>query len=236
MRLVDLIPVKERKFIKTRLQELEFTHQASFDAYKKTHKLRPDTKVTIAGKETTAGEASKEPGMLKKLGAKLFGKPEVPIEMPKLDPKHPLNKIAIYSDDGRSRITIKKALENPEKYKGLAAKIQSLVDTDPDGSKAQKYLDKKSKERKAAYAAQKERAKKQKQYLKWREDNPELAAKRDAEEERRRKREEEERKKRNRYRNNDDDDYYGGSGAGSGGGFGGFGGGSFGGAGAGGNW
>ena len=53
----------------------------------------------------------------KKLGAKLFGKPEAPIEMPKLDPKHPLNKIAIYSDDGRTRVTIKKALENPEKYK-----------------------------------------------------------------------------------------------------------------------
>jgi uncharacterized membrane protein YgcG len=244
MKLVDLIPLKERKFIKTRLQELEFTHQASFDAYKKTHKLRPDTKVTIAGKETTAGEASKEPGMLKKLGAKLFGKPEAPIEMPKLDPKHPLNKIAIYSDDGRSRVTIKKALENPEKYKDLAAKIQSLVDTDPDGSKAQKYIDKKSKQRKAAYAAQKERAKKQKEYQQWRKDNPELAKKKDDEERAEREKREKEMRKRNRYRNNDDD-YYGGSGAGSGGGFGGFGGGggfggfgggSFGGAGAGGSW
>ena len=139
---------QEIAFIKNRLEELEFTHQASFDAYKKTHKVRPDTKVTIAGKETTAGEASKKPGMLQKLGAKLFGKKEEPIEMPKLDPKHPLNRIAIYSDNGKERVPIKKALENPEKYKDLAAKIQSLIDTDPDGSKAQKYIDKKSQQRK----------------------------------------------------------------------------------------
>jgi hypothetical protein len=232
--LVDLIPLKERKFIKTHLQELEFTHQRSFDAYKKTHKLRPDTKVTIAGKETTAGDASKEPGMLKKLGAKLFGKPEAPIEMPKLDPKHPLNKIVIYSDDGKTRVTIKKALENPEKYKALAAKIQSLVDTDPDGRKAQKYIDKKNQKRKDSTAANKEFNRKQKELQQWRKDNPELAKKQD-----------DERRKRNR--DDEEDDYrdtqsrssfsslpsFGG---GSVGGFGGFGGGSSGGAGAGGSW
>jgi hypothetical protein len=232
--LVDLIPLKERKFIKTHLQELEFTHQRSFDAYKKTHKLRPDTKVTIAGKETTAGDASKEPGMLKKLGAKLFGKPEAPIEMPKLHPKHPLNKIAIYSDDGKTRVTIKKALENPEKYKALAAKIQSLVDTDPDGRKAQKYIDKKNQKRKDSAAANKEFNRKQKELQQWRKDNPELAKKQD-----------DERRKRNR--DDEEDDYrdtqsrssfsslpsFGG---GSVGGFGGFGGGSSGGAGAGGSW
>jgi hypothetical protein len=236
--LVDLIPLKERKFIKTHLQELEFTHQRSFDAYKKTHKVRPDTKITIAGKETTAGDASKEPGMLKKLGAKLFGKPEAPIEMPKLDPKHPLNKIAIYSDDGRTRVTIKKALENPEKYKDLAAKIQSLVDTDPDGRKAQKYIDKKNQKRKDSAAADTEFNRKQKELQQWRKDNPELAKKQD-----------DERRKRNRDDDEDDDiDTQSRSsfsslptslpsfGGGSGGGFGGFGGGSSGGAGASGNW
>jgi len=243
MRLVDLIPLKERKFIKTHLQELEFTHQGSFDAYKKTHKLRPDTKVTIAGKETTAGEASKEPGMLKKLGAKLFGKPEAPIEMPKLDPKHPLNKIAIYSDDGKTRVTIKKALENPEKYKALAAKIQSLVDTDPDGKKAQKYIDKKNQKRKDSSADNKEFNKKQKELQQWRKDNPELAKKQD-----------DEWRKRNRDDDDEDDrdtksitnpfsslpSFGGGSGGssggGKGGGFRGFGGGSSGGAGASGSW
>jgi uncharacterized membrane protein YgcG len=239
--LVDLIPLKERKFIKTHLQELEFTHQASFDAYKKTHKMRPDTKVTIAGKETNAGEASKEPGMLKKLGAKLFGKPEAPIEMPKLDPNHPLNKIAIYSSDGGTRVTIKKALENPEKYKGLAAKIQSLVDTDPDGSKAQKYIDRKSKQRKLNRIRQKAAAEKEKEYQQWRKDNPELAKKKDDEEREKRKK----LAKQNRRSSYDsDDEDSGGSsfsslpsfGLGSGGGFGGFGGGSSGGAGASGSW
>ena len=233
--LVDLIPLKERKFIKTHLQELEFTHQRSFDAYKKTHKVRPDTKITIAGKETTAGDASKEPGMLKKLGAKLFGKPEAPIEMPKLDPKHPLNKIAIYSDDGKTRVTIKKALENPEKYKALAAKIQSLVDTDPDGRKAQKYIDKKNQKRKDSAAADKEFNRKQKELQQWRKDNPELAKKQDDERRKRNKDDEEEDDDRDTQSKSSFSSLPSFSG-GSGGGFGGFGGGSSGGAGASGNW
>ena len=65
---------QEIVFIKNRLQELEFTHQASFDAYRKNHKMRPDTRVKIAGKETTVKDASKEKSLLQKIGAKLFGK------------------------------------------------------------------------------------------------------------------------------------------------------------------
>jgi hypothetical protein len=52
MRLVDLIP----------LHEIDFPSQKAFDTYSKAHKLRPDTKVKIAGKITTAGEASKVKG------------------------------------------------------------------------------------------------------------------------------------------------------------------------------
>jgi len=172
---------QEIAFIKNRLQELEFTHQASFDAYTKNHKMRPDTKVTISGKETTAGEASKKPGMLKALGAKLFGKKEEPVQMPKLDPKNPINKVMVWDDKRGSQITIGKALENPDKYKHLAADIQSMVDVDPDGSKAQKYIDKKKQRRKDAEAERKAFNKKQADIKKWREENPELAKKQDAE-------------------------------------------------------
>jgi hypothetical protein len=52
MKLVDLIP----------LQEIDFASQKAFDAYSKNHKLRPTTKVKIAGKATTAGQASKVKG------------------------------------------------------------------------------------------------------------------------------------------------------------------------------
>ena len=52
MKLVNLIP----------LQEIDFSSQKSFDTYNKQHKLRPDTKVKIAGKDTTAGQASKVNG------------------------------------------------------------------------------------------------------------------------------------------------------------------------------
>jgi hypothetical protein len=52
MRLVNLIP----------LHEIDFPSQAAFDRYNKQHKLRPDTKVVVAGRVTTAGRASKVGG------------------------------------------------------------------------------------------------------------------------------------------------------------------------------
>jgi len=48
MKLVNLIPLKE----------IDFRNQKDFDAYNKAHKLRKDTKVNIAGKNTTAGAAT----------------------------------------------------------------------------------------------------------------------------------------------------------------------------------
>ena len=52
MRLINLIP----------LHEIDFPSQAAFDRYNKQHKLRPDTKVVVAGRVTTAGRASKVGG------------------------------------------------------------------------------------------------------------------------------------------------------------------------------
>ena len=46
--------------LKELLNEINFGSQASFDAYKEKHKVRDTTKVNIAGKETTAGAASKK--------------------------------------------------------------------------------------------------------------------------------------------------------------------------------
>jgi hypothetical protein len=48
--------------LKSLLNEIEFSTQKAFDTYSKNHKLRPDTKVKIAGKTTTAGAASQVKG------------------------------------------------------------------------------------------------------------------------------------------------------------------------------
>jgi hypothetical protein len=169
----ELTKEQEIDFIKNRLSELEFTNQASFDAYKKNHNMKPDTKVKIAGKETTAGDASKKPGMLQKLGAKLFGKSEEP-SVPKIDPKHPLNKKGIYDPKRGSDVSIGKILQNPEKYKHMIPDVQAAIDMDPKGEKAAKDQ---AKDRQRA----KDRLVKKKELEKWREENPELAAKKDAE-------------------------------------------------------
>ncbi len=52
MKLVNLLPLKE----------IDFRNQDAFDAYIKQHDLRPSTKVKIAGKTTTAGQAAKNSG------------------------------------------------------------------------------------------------------------------------------------------------------------------------------
>jgi hypothetical protein len=46
--------------LKNIISELEFTSQKQFDNYADNHTMRPSTKVTIAGKKTTAGKASGE--------------------------------------------------------------------------------------------------------------------------------------------------------------------------------
>jgi hypothetical protein len=62
MRLINLIP----------LQEIDFPNQRAFDSYNKVHKLRPDTKVVVAGRVTTAGRASQNsPSPVK--GTSVFG-------------------------------------------------------------------------------------------------------------------------------------------------------------------
>jgi len=62
MKLVNLVPLKE----------IDFRNQDQFDDYVKNHELRPDTKVTIAGKVTTAGQAAKNSEPVK--GTSVFGK------------------------------------------------------------------------------------------------------------------------------------------------------------------
>jgi hypothetical protein len=62
MKLVNLIPLKE----------IDFRNQDAFDDYNKQHKLRPSTKVTIAGKVTTAGQAAQSSEPAK--GSSVFGK------------------------------------------------------------------------------------------------------------------------------------------------------------------
>jgi hypothetical protein len=74
------------------LQEIDFPNQRAFDQYNKIHKLRPDTEVTVAGRKTTAGRASKVGGTsvfgnddkLKKYGDNAFNQ-----MMGNLDKKEP---------------------------------------------------------------------------------------------------------------------------------------------------
>ena len=54
------------------LNEIDFPNQKSFDDYNKIHKLRPDTKVVVAGRVTTAGRASLNSKPVQ--GTTVFGK------------------------------------------------------------------------------------------------------------------------------------------------------------------
>ena len=82
MKLVNLIPLKE----------IDFKNQDQFDAYSKAHELRPSTKVTIAGKVTTAGQAAKESEPTK--GSSVFGKDSGGSVFGKSDSMATVNSIA----------------------------------------------------------------------------------------------------------------------------------------------
>jgi hypothetical protein len=67
-----------------KLRELEFADQEGFKKYSSKHKVNPSTKVTIGGKQTSAGEASED----ETKGAAMFNdkKPKVSKEKPKSNP------------------------------------------------------------------------------------------------------------------------------------------------------
>jgi len=77
----QLTKEQEIAIIKNRLQELEFGTQKAFDTYKKNHDMRPDTKVKVAGKNTTVSQASKNSGGVK--GKSVFGKKSTPKDIQK---------------------------------------------------------------------------------------------------------------------------------------------------------
>ena len=66
--------------LKNLITELDFKTQGAFNAYSRDHKIQPDTKVTVAGKEMAASDAKKAgdkgPGFFKKLKQGIFGKSE----------------------------------------------------------------------------------------------------------------------------------------------------------------
>ena len=51
---------KLRELIRKKIKELKFKNKAEFDAYNKKHKMRKGTKVSVGGKDTTAGDIKKK--------------------------------------------------------------------------------------------------------------------------------------------------------------------------------
>ena len=49
-----------KELIRQSIAELKFKDKAAFDAYNKKHKMRKGTKVSVGGKDTTAGKVDKD--------------------------------------------------------------------------------------------------------------------------------------------------------------------------------
>ena len=88
----QLTKEQEIAFIKDRLQELEFGTQKAFDTYKKSHDMRPDTKVKVAGKNTTVAQASKKSG--EKATNNIFLASPKPKKLSSSDIEKELNRIS----------------------------------------------------------------------------------------------------------------------------------------------
>ena len=99
MKLLNLIPLKE----------IDFRNQDAFDDYNSQHQLRPDTKVTIAGKKTTAGQAAQSSTKVK--GASVFGNNGGASVFDKKDPSEEVLN-AIKNDGYGSMVTLYRKNKN----------------------------------------------------------------------------------------------------------------------------
>jgi hypothetical protein len=128
--------------LKQLLNEIDFGSQASFDAYKEKHKVRDTTKVNIAGKETTAGAASKKSDSVSKPkgGASASSKKVEPKkaeepkkEEPKSEPAkkragNPKVNIAAKKDAEKAGITPQKLGNDGYKKAMYQAAVEALTD------------------------------------------------------------------------------------------------------------
>lgn len=105
--------------LKDLLNELEFASQKDFDAYSKNHDLRKSTKVTIAGRQTTAGLAALRRGLSDKpKGVSVFGDKEK--QKPTTDKKTD-DKIYDFVSDW-----VISSLSDTEKRQALLSKIEKV--------------------------------------------------------------------------------------------------------------
>jgi hypothetical protein len=115
MKLINLIPLKE----------IDFRNQDQFDSYNKQHKLRPDTKVTIAGKPTTAGKAAQNSEPAK--GSSVFGKDSSGSVFG--DTPSKVNRPSVQLPNKASKLNYKHA-ESLEKAVNAETGLKGYVDTD----------------------------------------------------------------------------------------------------------
>ena len=121
--------------LKQLLNEIDFSSQASFDAYKEKHKVRDTTKVNIAGKETTAGAASKksvspkaEPKKKEEPKKEEPKKEEPKSEPVKKRPGNPKVNIAAKKDAEKAGITPQKLGNDGYKKAMYQAAVEALTD------------------------------------------------------------------------------------------------------------
>ena len=117
MKLLNLIPLKE----------IDFRNQDAFDDYNSQHQLRPDTKVTIAGKKTTAGQAAQSSNKVK--GASVFGNNGGASVFDKKDPSEEVLN-AIKNDSYGSMVTLYRKNKNGKIVQDI--KFTSKEDITPE--------------------------------------------------------------------------------------------------------
>ncbi len=126
MKLVDLMP----------LQEIDFPNQRAFDQYNKVHKLRPDTKVTVAGRVTTAGRASLDSKNVK--GTSIFSNDaEKNAQDALANDKESGFKVTYVDDKGKTQIAntfkSKEDAEDYAKYFSPSSQVKISSNEEPEG-------------------------------------------------------------------------------------------------------
>jgi hypothetical protein len=131
MRLIDLTP----------LHEIDFSSQGAFDRYNKQHKLRPDTKVSVAGRVTTAGRASQNSAPVK--GTSIFNKDaEKNAQSSLANDKESPFKVTYVDDKGNTQIANTfKSKDDADNYASHFSPSSQVKVVSADDDKLKKYGD-----------------------------------------------------------------------------------------------
>jgi len=125
----------------SKLKEIDFKDKSAFDKYQAKHKMRSTTKVNVAGKDTTAGEAS---GKEKEASGKSAHASKLTPQQKKSVVSDTIKQLAFNGHIDPSVAKLSRIYVSGMSHEDAKAELKTQINYDPDGKGVSKYIQKQS--------------------------------------------------------------------------------------------